>query len=543
MSVVTGILEGVTYAAGEALNQFGGLRSTRLARQADIGDTSLHVERTYGLPDTGSVAIDGIPYSYSSLSASTLVGISYTHGGRSVQGIAALHQLGAQVTDLSGTYSSLDLVKQALFVDSAEGPDLSTLARNLGVLRIPALSDDTQFRELVKVLAYNPRGTIYGLQLVLDALIGAGNYNITEDLLAAPCQVTVSLPGALFLNSLSAGKAYLSGPSTAKAVAGTLSSTGVATFISSVRQPAEAWQIQCQTRAPDLAQDRPFAGAPYQTLLPYTGDRSGIQFSGEIYDSSTQNISPFTVFNQITGYFQRIAPMGGATQCNLTLTLNYDGQQSTDGGDARGFSILFGDGVKAVAVGVVPVQEGAGASVSFMSPDATSITRSDASGFNDNETYHLTVLKNGNTDFELLFDGENQQTINYSDAFDSTFSGIQIGNRSGGAGTCYIATDSIALTIAGGDEILNIRSNAGTLTSGSQNLTVAAPTFASTDDGHLLRVSRGTAKNAQGGTNNGAFVARYVDAKTLQLTLPVSGSAQVSAINPQRITLGTDATL
>jgi hypothetical protein len=98
------------------------------------------------------------------------------------RGLERDHTTGAEVTDYTRDSSSLDIYRRSFLVETAEGPDLDVVGRNVGVLRPPSLGNDEIFRELIKALAYAPRGTIFALELVLDALLGPGNYEIFEDL-------------------------------------------------------------------------------------------------------------------------------------------------------------------------------------------------------------------------------------------------------------------------------------------------------------------------------------------------------------------------
>ena len=176
--------------------------------------TSVAVETTLDWPTSGSVAIDGVKYSYTgkTLSPPTLTGLTHLQGGSQVAGIKRFHNKQAGVLDVSRSRSSLDQLRRAMLVDYASGEDLSALGRNLGVDRYPFLSGDDQFRSIVKALAYNPRGTVYGLELALDALVGSGNYEIYEDLIRFPCTVFIKLKGTAATSDVSFGKAYLAGP-------------------------------------------------------------------------------------------------------------------------------------------------------------------------------------------------------------------------------------------------------------------------------------------------------------------------------------------
>lgn len=98
------------------------------------------------------------------------------------RGVERDHTISAEVIDFTRNFSSIDIVRRSLLVDFAAGADLDVVGRNLGVLRPPPLSNDAVFREMIKALAYSPRGTVFALELILDALLGPGNYVIFEDL-------------------------------------------------------------------------------------------------------------------------------------------------------------------------------------------------------------------------------------------------------------------------------------------------------------------------------------------------------------------------
>lgn len=118
----------------------------------------------------------------------------------------------AEITDMSVTYSAADTYRRAFAIETAEGEDLSTLGRNIGVAR-PAVLDDIRFRRLVQAIAYAPRGTVYALELALDALLGKGNWEIFEDLTLG----SVNHPGTVYVRRTRAqeldleGKTFLEG--------------------------------------------------------------------------------------------------------------------------------------------------------------------------------------------------------------------------------------------------------------------------------------------------------------------------------------------
>ena len=207
-----GIIEAMTGIIGEANNAIDGFRSTRLTTVANISDTAINVESTLGWDTSGKIAIDGVVYYYLGITYNTIYGLSYTYAGNPVIGIAKTHSVDSEVVDLNRNYSAMDKLRRALLVDYAEDEDLRVLGRNLGVFYIPLFGDDDTYREVIKTLAYNPRGTVYGIELVLDVILGSGNYEIYEDLIKHPNEVFIKLTSSYLANDIPIGKTYLSGP-------------------------------------------------------------------------------------------------------------------------------------------------------------------------------------------------------------------------------------------------------------------------------------------------------------------------------------------
>ena len=176
--------------------------------------TSLPVENTLGFPTSGRVVVQGRVYAYTSTTATTIDGITYDDGtGTVTSGVAQDHTTLAEVADFSRTMSALDIYRNSFLVDTATGTDLDIVGNNVGVPRPAELSDDDIYRELIKAIAYAPRGTIFAIEQALDVLIGPGLYEIFEDLTSgSPIQnhnrvfITVTGGGA---NERFAGKAYL----------------------------------------------------------------------------------------------------------------------------------------------------------------------------------------------------------------------------------------------------------------------------------------------------------------------------------------------
>jgi len=173
--------------------------------------TTFPVETTLDWDAEGMIGIDGVRYHYTGKTDTAFQGVYFLAGGEVVPGPAKLLRVQSTVIDLNRSRSGMDLVRRAMLVEYAEGDDLNALARNLGVMRLPFLSGDTQFRAILKALAYNPKGTVFGLELALIGLVGAGNFQIYEDLIRYPNTVFVRLLGSATTGTRAQGKAFLSG--------------------------------------------------------------------------------------------------------------------------------------------------------------------------------------------------------------------------------------------------------------------------------------------------------------------------------------------
>lgn len=138
----------------------------------DANET-IPVENATEFPPAGQVVIDGVLYSYASRTPTTIDGLTRDDGtGLIVSGVQKQHDPLSIVSDYSRVTSAIDQYRRSYLLDYASGQDLDVIGRNLGVERPPELSDDETYRALIKALAYAPRGTIYAMEQVLDALLG-----------------------------------------------------------------------------------------------------------------------------------------------------------------------------------------------------------------------------------------------------------------------------------------------------------------------------------------------------------------------------------
>lgn len=203
-----GGLRSVLEAIGDEYNELAGQRITRLVGAHAEGDTTIDVETTLDWPDAGLIYMDGDGYTYTSKVSGTpaqLVGLQSP--GYYLPGLKRDLSNLTSLVDASGTYSGLDVARRMLFVDYAEGEYLDVIGRNYGVDRPSAMSDDT-FRTVLKILAYLPKGTTHGLELLLDAMVGPGLYRIFENLVTYPNRIFIQFDASLFANAIWVGKGY-----------------------------------------------------------------------------------------------------------------------------------------------------------------------------------------------------------------------------------------------------------------------------------------------------------------------------------------------
>lgn len=170
-----------------------GFVKTRLRSAAIIGDVVLLVESALDFPASGVVLLEDeeSPLAYT--------GRDLTVGAQRLTGVdplTAAHPAHAEVVDWTRNTSQLDLLRRATLVDYAEGKDLDRIGRNHGLWRLRGLSDGI-YREVIKAIAYTYRGTIYAIEMLLDALYPAGGWDIYESRIEHPAEIFITIPGEI----------------------------------------------------------------------------------------------------------------------------------------------------------------------------------------------------------------------------------------------------------------------------------------------------------------------------------------------------------
>lgn len=170
-------------AVGEEINDLCGVWITRLTEPALLGATSLKVETTVALTPSGFFLIEGRRHSFNAVDPVTL-SIS--------PALYSNYRAMTPVVCLTRILPGMDAAKNQLFIDTAEGEFLDAIGRNYRVDR-PDGVGDVVFREIIKATAFLPRSTLYALETVLDAFVGAGLYEIFEDRVNHPKKVFLTI--------------------------------------------------------------------------------------------------------------------------------------------------------------------------------------------------------------------------------------------------------------------------------------------------------------------------------------------------------------
>lgn len=531
---MSSVMQAITSAIGEQINEFCGLRIGRLAAIANIGDTTITMERTYGLPDSGKIGIDNAVYYYTGNTDGTLAGLYYLNGAVQVPGVAIVHIAGTAVLDLSQSYSSLDMARQSVILATADADDLNVIGRNYGVLRIPTLKGDDLYRAVIQAMAYNPRATIYGLTIALDALVGAGNYTIYEDLVNSPCTVFVQLAANLFLNTAAQGQTYLRGPQVLPAVSGDISYTPpTMTFpyahVTGIRIPDDNLQDACTAALPSA----------YVAPTRYAGESARHPW---VFGNSTQ---PEASNVQVQ------SGNGGAS----VWIDGYEGTytyvpQALPISDMR-FNVLFGYNAVAPNVtnegvvttqailhdGAIQVQWG----VNGDSPTTAQIMLYLSSGQESVFTitygtfYEIEIRKQGQTYVDLYVDGQRVARYPYS-AFpaSSAAASVQFGNQNTSSNTAFPQLRALGYASHTAQDFWlasGATASASTSTPRSVTLSIASVTD---DVGKQLRLHNSAVNNAHGGNNNGVFDVTSVSGSSFTVT-GKGATGQTDGVNHTRL--------
>ena len=495
----------------------------------------LPVESVLNWGGEGKIGIGGVVYRYASRTDTSLEGITHVKGGVLTAGLKISHPIESTVIDLSQSQSAIDLVRRAMLVDYAEGEDLNAIGRNLGVNRLPFLGEDDTFRDIVKALAYNPRGTIFGLELALAALVGEGNFEIYEDLINFPCTVFIRLLGAAVTSDTSAGKTYLTGPElqpptsdTTFAIDHSIVDRG---SMGSVLWKDENVLTDCRVIFPSAHLIEEYDGdTPHSAwVVSGTGITEGVDIIQTGAEVEFTNPAPtdtslyrrtLRLQEESEGYFGALVtvPTGAAVDpAIVTGLLVDDGVQTCNVG-------IQADTAGTFKVGIVT----GGAFIT----GGTQFTR---------DTYHEIVLrKQGNSPWELYIDGNLVETVAYSGSLPSFgFHHMILGHFATAASSNKLRVKQLAVWVHTSVDFWPARNQGSVAAANPQRIDVGSAFLISGDVGNTFIVSGSGATNGQGGNNNGRyFVDSLVSAQVAELRGRVEEGAEVQTAT--RIAVPTD---
>lgn len=516
--------------------------SKALLPTTSVISTSILVESVLGWPDAGKILLDGVLYRYASRTKdpASLDGITYVLADSTHIGLRKTHTELAVVTDLTRIRSALDQLRRAMLVDYAEGGDLSSLGRNFGVLRYPFLPDDDVFRAIIRALAYNPRGTWFGIELALDAMVGAGNWEAWEDLVDNRNTVFVKLLGDAANTLAFEGKTYLTGEDNILAdntTQVTLPRSVVDQgHVHGVRLKPEDHTSDFRNQKPSADQVEEYDGDAGTTVWFYTGDDEAVDItllSGEGVEF-THAVGSRAIYTHPTRLLEE-----SYASANMVMLIDSAGTLNTS--SAYQWAFRFEDGSYRVGWGTKGIDAStykiALTSINFISGAVEIVLDKD-------QYYSIEIKKYGTEWVELWVDGQLKDRKTYS-LFTTATSGRQLifGIAASGSPAVKGRYRQMGYYARTAQDFWGYTLDTTSVaTARPQRITMATAPFILGDVGKRIEISEGTTLNSQGGTNNGVFEVEVVG---LVSEVDVIGPANdddglVQSANPLRVTISGD---
>lgn len=394
-----GILEATANIIGEADNEIGGLYSTKLSSVGNIGDTSILVQSTLNWDTLGKVSIDGIVYYYTNITSTTINGLYYINEGIIAFGLAKLHKEDSEVINLNSNLNALQLVRNCLLIDYAEGPYLDAIGRKYGLPRKPLYGDDSLYRELIKAIVFSPRGTVYGIELALNALLGYGNYEIYEDLIRHHNEVFIKVADDYFLNDNPYGETYLS-----ESLFGITSGSS-----NTIVLPYEPLKVS-SVKLKDLGETFDFRNdIPSAVSYEYfegNGLDSAFTYSGSISEANIIENGYYTNFNlgsSGTLYYDMLASQGAriinSSDVELNFVIRIPSSAVLGSGLLKQTSFAIYDGSKVINFGIDSDYK-----VGFFNTELGGFI-SNTYTLSTNTFYNIRIIKYGTKALELYING------------------------------------------------------------------------------------------------------------------------------------------
>lgn len=499
--------------------------------------TTFLVETTLDWDAEGMIGIEGVRYHYTSKTDTAFKGVYFLAGGEVVPGPAKLLRVQSTVIDLNRSRSGMDLVRRAMLVEYAESDDLNTLARNLGVLRLPFISGDEKFRDILKALAYNPKGTVFGLELALIGLVGVGNFEIYEDLIRYPCTVFVRLLGSAVADARSQGKTYLGGPEIVNAVntaaipiAFPVKDRG---SIHNICWAQEDHSTDCRTAFPSTDLIREYPGAGLTPAWAYQGTATEATYVQQIAGEAIQFVGAVGASEARYKRSMRAGTLGtirveavlrkvdGTTEATRTAALTI-----TDG--VRGMSaVITADLSTSAYVGMVSADTGP-----FGAPSA-------AHRISSTDYHTVTLEKYRNLEWRLYVDGKLASSLPYASGVSTAWARVLVGVSGVTPGAMVpFRVKAINAWAQDDTDFASAHGSAGVLTN-PDDLATGGYVFQADDVGKLIRIEQSAVSNVAGGNNNGLWEVQpaVVGFSSGPIDGPQRTGAEVPGATPTRISV------
>ncbi len=508
--MTVGPIEGTVLAISRELDAIGGYAMTRLTAPVVAGLSVWPVESTLDFPSSGSFVARGTLYTYTAKTAVTLEGVQFTDGVTVFTGAKIDLRESITITDFSRVRTSIDLLRRAMLVNFADGRDLNVVGANLGVSRLVGVPSDAIYREIIKALAYNPRGTIFGIEVLLTALLGAGNFAIVEDLISEPNKVFVQLLGTAALTTLFTGKAFLNQSDLRpedSATQVTLAGPPVIETVYSVVFKNEDNLSDFRNQLPSAESITEFPGDAGTTVWAYNGPSEGAdvtQVAGlyiEIDDSNGADVAQYR-HNARTQPSSDIclnmlqSILASATVSASATSGNQWGAQVQDDGRTIAWGVIQGGAASEYDVGFIDITTG-----SFISGAAKRLT--------DDIFFDVEIRKKGLDHAELYVDGALVQTEAYTSFPTTTETRFVFGANDSALSGMVGRVKQVGFFARTPLDFWASRGTDGEAFPGATTDKTfddaTASDFLAGDVGKRLRILNGTTLNPESGTNNGIY--------------------------------------
>lgn len=515
---MSGFLEAVSSAIGDALNEMYGYRATRLTGTVSVGTTTLAVESTANWADSGHLSIDGILYSYSAKTLTTFTGIQYVFGGTTYNGVKNTHNVDSAVYDMNRDFSMLDRFRESVMVGTATDEELSVLGRNHGVLRLPFLSDDDTFRDIIRAVAYNPKATIYGIEQALEAIAGVGNFEIYEDLVNHPNKIFIRITGDALLGDSYEGKAFTGVLDTVPMDSNTeFTMAAVPDAITSVRWKDENHTTDMRTAKPSTDSIVEYDGDTGTQVWTYEGPDEAVDVVVLAGDRGI-NISDSSVSEKAR--YLHTARVQPESRVIFEVT-TFLPSTSTYGSDGTQWMGSVKDGGRDIAWGIHHVDA---STFELGLYNAGFVGGSSAVTLNYDEWHTVAILKETNGDVFLVVNGTKVQTATRTDFAVDTDTEFSFGSHSDTATghNAYIKNARFFSTTS--TDYWNARGTNADV-SAPNGVDINASLLTASDIGREILITGSTATNPSGGSNN--FRGEIVTVPTSEM-VTVQGVEEVT---------------